>query len=113
MKYVHLGLDIPLLSTRISSELIATIKDFEKENRDPKYLFIFPRLIHTTKFKISFSYLKRKISNKASFKFINQTKKQVKRKVTFSRCCGHGVLLVTVNLEGFELYQGRLFPIDW
>ena len=48
-KYVHLGLDIPLLSTRDSSELIATIKDFEKENRYPKYLFIFPRLIQTKK----------------------------------------------------------------
>ena len=49
LKYVHLGLDIPLLSTRVSSELIAIIKDFKKENRDPKYLFIFRRLIHTTK----------------------------------------------------------------
>ena len=77
LKYVHLGLDIPSLSTRISSELIATIKDFKKKNRDSKYLFIFPRLIHTTKFKISFSYLKRKISNKASFKFINQTKNYI------------------------------------
>ena len=113
MKYVHLGLDIPLLNTRISSELIATIKDFEKKNRDSKHLFTFPRLTHTTKFKISFSYLKRKIPNKVSFKFINQTKKQVKRKIAFSRCNGHGVLLVTVDLEDFELYQGRLFPIDW
>ena len=40
-KCVHLGLDIPLLSTRVSSELIAIIKDFEKEKRAPKSMFIF------------------------------------------------------------------------
>ena len=50
------------------------------------------------------SHLKRKISNKASVKFINKTKKQVKGKITFSRCCGHSVLLVTIDLESFELY---------
>ena len=59
-KYVHLGLDIPSLSTRTFSELIATIKDFEKENRDPKHLFIFPRLIHTTKFKYEYIILEKK-----------------------------------------------------
>ena len=57
-KYVRLGLDIPLLRT--SSELIATIKDFERENRDPKYSFIFPRLIHTTKFKCDYIILEKK-----------------------------------------------------
>ena len=41
-KYVHLGLDIPLL------QRLKRLK-IEKENRDPKYLFIFPRLIHTTR----------------------------------------------------------------
>ena len=110
-KYVHLGLDIPLLSTRVSSELIATIKDFEEENRYPKYLFIFPRLIQTKKMIIS--YLKRKISNKASVKVINKTKKQFKGKITFRRCYGLGILLVTIDLKGFELYHGRLFPADW
>ena len=40
-KCVYLGLDIPLLSTRVSSELIAIIKDFEKEKRAPKSMFIF------------------------------------------------------------------------
>ena len=40
-KCVHLGLDIPLLSTRVSSELIAIIKDFEKEKKGSKYTFIF------------------------------------------------------------------------
>ena len=48
-------------------------------------------------------YLRRKISNKASVKFINKTTKQVKRKITFSRCYGHRALLVAIGLEGFEL----------
>ena len=39
-KYVHLGLDIPLLSTRDSSELIATIKDFEKKT-DTQNIYLF------------------------------------------------------------------------
>ena len=54
-----------------------------------------------------------KISNKASVKFVNKLKKIVKGKITLSRCYGHGVLLVANDLVGFELYQGRLFPIDW
>ena len=57
------------------------------------------------------SYLRKNISNKASVKLINKTKKkQVKREITFSRC---DALLVAINLEGFELYLGRLFPADW
>ena len=32
------------------------------------------------------------ISNKANVKFINKTKKQVKGKITFSRCYSHCVL---------------------
>ena len=61
---------------------------------------------------MSISYLKRKISTKASVNIINKTKKQVKGKIRFSRCYGHGVLLVTIYLDVFELYQGRLFPAD-
>ena len=59
------------------------------------------------------SFLRRKISNKAGVKFINKFKKKVKGKITFSRNYGHGVLLVAIDLEGFELYQKRLFPVDW
>ena len=55
LNYVHLSLDMPLLSTS-SWEHKATIK----ENRDPKYLFIFPRLIHTTKFKYDYITLEKK-----------------------------------------------------
>ena len=54
-----------------------------------------------------------KISNKARVKFINKFKKVIKGKITFSRCYGHGVLLVAIDLVGFELYKKRLFPIDW
>ena len=44
-----------LLSTS-SWELKATIK----ENTDSKYLFIFPRLIHATKFKYDYITLEKK-----------------------------------------------------
>ena len=53
-KYVHLGLDIPLLSTRVSSELMAIIRNFEKENRDSKYVFVFPRVIHAAKWEYDY-----------------------------------------------------------
>lgn len=106
-KYVHLGLDIPLLSTRVSSELKAIIRNFKKGSRYPKYYFVIPRLVFW-----KFSFLRRKISNKANVKFINKSKKHVKGKISFSRSYGHSVLSVAINLEG-ELYQGRLFPTDW
>ena len=48
---------------------------------------------------MSISYLKIKIYNKASVNIINKTKKQAKGKIKFSRCYGHGVLLVTIYLE--------------
>ena len=56
-KCVNLGLDIPLLSTRVSSKLITIIKDFVKEKKVPKYISIFPRLIHTTKFKYTTKFI--------------------------------------------------------
>ena len=59
------------------------------------------------------SFLRRKIFNKATVKFINKSKKQFKGKITFSRCYGHGVLLVRIDLEGFEFYHGRLLSADW
>ena len=58
--YVHLGLDIPLLSTRVSSELIATIRNLEIENRDSKYYFVFPRLTNTTKWKYNYIIFEKK-----------------------------------------------------
>ena len=42
LKYVHLGLHIPLLSTRLSSELIAIIKDFEKKTETQNIYLFFP-----------------------------------------------------------------------
>ena len=59
-KYVRMGLDIPLLSTRVSSELVAIIINFEKENRGLKYSFVFPRLIHTIKWKYDYIIFERK-----------------------------------------------------
>ena len=59
-KYVDVRLNILLLSTRVSSELIAVIRSFERENRDSKYYFTFPRLIHTTKWKYDYIIFEKK-----------------------------------------------------
>ena len=58
--YVYLGLDIPFLSARVSSELTAIIRNFEKENRDSKHYFVFPRLVHTTKWKHDYIVFEKK-----------------------------------------------------
>ena len=39
LKYVHLGLEIASLSTSVSSELIAIIKDFEKKTETENIYF--------------------------------------------------------------------------
>ena len=62
---------------------------------------------------MTISFLRRKTSNKSRVKFINRTEKQVTGKITFSRRYGQGVLLVTIDLKGFELCQGKIFQIDW
>ena len=48
-KYVNFGLDVLSVSTRVSSELIAIMRNAKKEIRDSKYYFVFPRIIHTTR----------------------------------------------------------------
>ena len=59
------------------------------------------------------SFLRRKIFNKTTVKFITKSKKQFKGKIAFSRYYGHGVLLVRIDLEGFKFYHGRLLSDDW
>ena len=65
------------------------------------------------------SYLKEKICRREdrcrakNVKFINKSGKKIEGEFIFSRCYGHGVLLLKIDLKGFEFYQGRLFPIDW
>ena len=54
-------MDIPLLMTNISLELVAAIKNFKKEKRDPHFCFLFPRLIHTTRWKYDYIIFEEKI----------------------------------------------------
>ena len=117
-KYVHIELDIPLLSTRASSELVAIIKNFKRENKDPKYIFLFPNSYILQSGSMVISYLKEKIlcrredRNRAkNVKFINKSGKKIESEIIFSRC--YGVILLTIDLEGFEFYHSRLVPINW
>ena len=55
------------------------------------------------------SFLRKKIcstANRANVKFFNKSKKKVKWKITYCSCYGQD------DLEGFQFYQGRLFPAD-
>ena len=115
LKYVHLGLEIASLSTSVSSELIAIIKDFEKKNRDRKYLFFLDYYIQQSESMI-ISLLRKRICSaapRANATYFNKPKKKLKGKITLIRCYIHNVLLVTIDLEGSEIYQGRLFPALW
>ena len=115
LKYVHLGLEIASLSTTVSSELIVIIKDFGKKNRDRKYLFFLDYYIQQSESMI-ISLLRKKICRaapRANATYFNKSKKKLKGKITLIRCYNHDVLLATIDSEGSEIYQGRLFPALW
>ena len=62
------------------------------------------------------SLLRKKICRaapRANATYFNKSEKKLKGKITLIRCYGHDVLLVTIDLEGSEIYQGRLFPALW
>ena len=62
------------------------------------------------------SLLRKKICRaapRASATYFNKSKKKLKGKITLIRCYNHDVLLATIDLEGSEIYQGRLFPALW
>ena len=63
--------------------------------------------------KISGKTRTREKSHKASITFINNSGKKLSSNISFSRCFGHGVLLVTIDLNNFELRQQRLYPLNW
>ena len=50
-KFVHMGMYYPLMSTQVPYELISLIKDFERQNFDKQFRFLFPKLIQTTHWK--------------------------------------------------------------
>ena len=62
------------------------------------------------------SLLRKKICREAPIAnatYFNKLKKKLKGKITLIRCYDHDVLLVTIDLEDSEIYQGRLFPALW
>ena len=54
-KFVHMGLDIPLISIVKYREIIAFIKDFWNQNKEGDvFKFCVPRLIAATKYKFDY-----------------------------------------------------------
>ena len=41
-KFVHIGMNYPLMSIVVSYGLISSIEDFEKQNVDKRFCFLFP-----------------------------------------------------------------------
>ena len=54
-KFVHMGLDVPLISINKYHELIQFIKEYWEENKEDDMLsFCTPRLISATKYKFDY-----------------------------------------------------------
>ena len=64
--FVHMGMDYPLMSTKVPYELISSIENFEREELDERFCFLFPKLIHTTHWKYDYIIFERKDSHKGS-----------------------------------------------
>ena len=59
-KLVHMGIDYALMSIQVRYELISSIEDFERQNLDERFRFLFPNLIHTTHWKHDYIIFERK-----------------------------------------------------
>ena len=57
-------MDYPLMSTQVPYELIYSLEDFERQNLDERFCFLFPKLIHTTHWKYDYIIFERKDSTK-------------------------------------------------
>ena len=57
--------------------------------------------------------IKRKDYKTADVEFINKSDRKFSGSISFSRSFGHGVLLVTIDIDAFEICQRRLLPLNW
>ena len=78
-KYVHIGLDVPLLSTRVFSELVAIIKTLKEKIETRNILLFFLNSYMLQSGSMIISHLKEKIlcrredrSRAKNVKFINK-----------------------------------------
>ena len=61
-KFVHMGLDLPLISINDYHKLIKFIKDYWEENKeDDMFSFCTPRLIAATKYKFDYIIFEKSI----------------------------------------------------
>ena len=55
----------------------------------------------------------RRNKHKADVKFVNKTNRKFSGSISFGRCFGYSVLLVTIDIENFEFRQQRILPLNW
>ena len=61
-KFVHMGLDVPLISIENHQEIIKFIEKYWNDKKtDDKFEFTSPRLISATKFKFDYIILQKKL----------------------------------------------------
>ena len=61
-KFLNMGMDYPLMSAKVPYELISCIEDFERQNLDDHFRYLFPGLTHTTHWKYDYVIFGRKDS---------------------------------------------------
>ena len=58
--FFYTDIEYPLISAKFPYKLISSIENFERENLDELFRFIFPKLIHTTHWKYDYIIFERK-----------------------------------------------------
>lgn len=94
-----MGIDYPLMSAPVPYGLISLIEDFETQNLDERFSFFFQSwsILHIGRMITSFLREKnQRNKHDADVKFVNKTDRKFNGSISFGRCFGHGVLLVTI-----------------
>ena len=58
-KYVHMGLDSPLFTLKVFTNIISEIKDFMSEDLDKRFSIVCSRLVHTVCWKYDYIVFKK------------------------------------------------------
>ena len=59
-----MAMDYPLMSTKVPYKSISLIENFEREELDERFHFLFPKMIHRTHWKYDYIIFERKFSQR-------------------------------------------------
>ena len=114
--FFYTDIEYPLISAKFPYKLISSIENFERENLDELFRFIFPKSFIRRTGNMITSFLREKIikrKDKADIEFSNNSDRKFSGNISFGICFGCSVLLVTIDIKDFESRQQRLLPLDW